>query len=273
MKQFLNSLLGTTGYRVAKDSPLLFHGQDLNRLYIKAPWIRYWIELKDAEREQISPFLWASKAQLGQDLFAFNQSQKRDNSLRHYFVDIGASDGIRFSNTWLLEKHLGWHGIAAEPARCWREDLQHNRKCIIDTRAVFHSSGENLLFLDVSNAKGYRELSSLASASNSDDRQSQRQADPTTYSVETISLTDLLITHSAPSYIDFLSIDTEGSELAILQHFDWNNFSFGSICVEHNYNKRARSEIFNLLSSRGYKRVHTYASAWDDWYVSEVSAA
>lgn len=212
----------------------------------------------------MSPLLWASKAQLGQDLFALIESRSNPESRTPFFVDIGASDGVRFSNTWLLEQHLGWQGIAVEPPRCWRQSLHSNRSCTVDTYAVFSTSGQNLLFLEVSNAKGYRELSGLASTSWSEERKRERQADPTSYQVQTISLIDLLSSRKAPKFIDFLSIITEGSELAILQAFDFEAYKFGSICVEHNYNAKTRNAIQVLLASNGYQRKHVNASAWDD---------
>jgi FkbM family methyltransferase len=267
MKQSINGLLSKLGYRVVQDSPLLFHGESLNTLFKQAPWIKYWLELSHDQRSIVSPFLCSSQAQLGQDLFAYVEMLSSSEPRIPFFVDIGASDGIRFSNSWLLEKHLGWHGIAAEPARCWHQSLIGNRSCIVDTNAVFSSSGENLLFLDVSNSKGYRELSGLATTSCGDERRQDRLADPTTYNVQTISLFDLLSQYNAPSFIDFLSIDTEGSEFEILKPFDFDSYRFGAICVEHNYNHLIRSSLYDLLSSKGYQRKHVTASAWDDWYV------
>jgi len=271
MKQSINVLLSKLGYRVVQDSPLLFHGQALNNLYKQAPWINYWLELSHHQRNIVSPFLCSSQAQLGQDLFAYVEMLSNSESRTPFFVDIGASDGVRFSNSWMLEKTLGWQGIVAEPARCWHQSLNVNRSCIVDTNAVFSSSGEKLLFLDVSNSKGYRELSGLATTSGSDERRQDRQADPTTYNVQTISLVDLLSRHNAPSFIDFLSIDTEGSEFEILKPFDFDSYRFGAICVEHNYNPVIRNSLYDLLSSKGYQRKHVTASAWDDWYVFSAS--
>jgi hypothetical protein len=49
-----------------------------------------------------------SVAQLFQDLLAlFLLGQKRDG----FFVEFGATDGISFNNSFLLEKKYGWHGI------------------------------------------------------------------------------------------------------------------------------------------------------------------
>ena len=270
MKRFINNALSKLGYKVVQDSPLLFHGQELNRLYREAPWIKYWLELDQQQRQQISPFLWKSKAQLGQDLFAMVSALHKVSGPSGYFVDIGASDGVRYSNSWLLEKSLGWDGIVAEPARSWHERLTSNRSCIIEKRAVFGSSGETLHFLDVSNKIGYPELSSLAFSKNRDERSSLRTGDSSSYKVETVSLTDLLKQYDAPSQIDFLSIDTEGSEYEIIKSLDFNSYKFTSICIEHNYNIKLRSSIHALLQRHGYRRVHQAASAWDDWFIKST---
>ena len=42
------------------------------------------------------------------------------------YVDIGASEGIRFSNTWLLEQ-LGWRGICVEAHPDYAQLLTENR--------------------------------------------------------------------------------------------------------------------------------------------------
>ena len=46
-----------------------------------------------------------SRAQLQQDFFVLQEVGVK----RHgFFVEVGASDGLRFSNTLLLEEDLGW---------------------------------------------------------------------------------------------------------------------------------------------------------------------
>jgi hypothetical protein len=84
--------------------------------------------------------------------------------------------------------------------------------------------------------------------------------------VETVSLEDLLLDYKAPKHIDFLSIDTEGSEFEILNAFDFRKYSFGVICVEHNFTIN-RDKIRALLEGNGYKQVHVELSEFDDWFV------
>ena len=68
--------------------------------------------------------------------------------------------------------------------------------------------------------------------------------------------------------IDYLSIDTEGSEFEILNSFDFSKFKFRIITCEHNYTPM-REKIFELLTKNGYTRVFKEISFNDDWYVSD----
>ncbi len=74
------------------------------------------------------------------------------------------------------------------------------------------------------------------------------------YMVETISLNDLLNSHNAPRNIGYLSIDTEGNEYEILRSFNFSNYKFGFINIEHNYSAD-RSKVYKLLTSNGYSRI------------------
>jgi FkbM family methyltransferase len=222
--------------------------------------------LPQDKRELIAPFLPYSKAQLAQDLFALAFSE---STSPRFFVEFGATDGISLSNTWLLEKKLGWNGILAEPAKTWHDALAKNRSCSIDTRCVAKASGLKYQFLEVSNSKeSSPELSSIESFANNGDWASNiRLRNSNRYEVETICLDDLLDQHNAPNEIQFLSLDTEGSELEILQAHNFRSRKIYSICVEHNYVKKNRLEINALLCGKGYIQVLQKVSKWDDWYV------
>lgn len=199
-----------------------------------------------------------SKAQLFQDVFALTFN---DFKCDGFFVEFGATDGVNLSNTYLLETQYGWRGILAEPARSWQAALAGNRKAHISTRCVWKASDEALAFREARTG----ELSTLLDFAKSDGHAKQRE-DGQTYTVETISLTDLLQTYSAPRSIDYLSIDTEGSEYEILRAHDFSRFRFNVISVEHNYTS-SRELIHDLLVAHGYTRVLAQFSKWDDWYV------
>lgn len=222
--------------------------------------------LPQEKRELIAPFLPYSKAQLAQDLFAL--SFAGDTSPK-FFVEFGATDGVSLSNTWLLEKKLGWNGILAEPGKTWHNAISKNRDCVIDTRCVAGASGLKYQFLEVIDCeKGSPELSGIEKYFNNRDRVSKiRLKNSVSCEVETISLDDLLEHYNAPQDIQFLSLDTEGSELEILKGYDFGKRTIRSICVEHNYIESNRKAINELLIEKGYRQVLKQISKWDDWYV------
>lgn len=223
-------------------------------------------QVDEAAKCLISPFLPYSKSQLAQDLFALASCGSK---LPKYFVEFGATDGITLSNSWLLETMLGWEGVLAEPARVWHPSLLANRNCSIDQRCVAQSSGMQCMFLEVNETNGgLPEFSSMESyADNGDWASNIRMQESERYMVETISLNDLLDEYNSPGDIQFLSIDTEGSELDILKSFDFTGRKIRSICVEHNYQTAMRSAINALLTSHGYTQVCKPISKWDDWYL------
>jgi len=199
-----------------------------------------------------------TQSQLGQDLFVLLETTFKRNG---YFVEFGAADGVFLSNTYLLEMGYGWHGILAEPAKSWHGLLRQARTAKIDDRCVWPTSGENLEFNETIDAE-YSTISSL----NDHDQHSEQRKNGTTYSVPTISLNDLLLHHNAPQSIDYLSIDTEGSELGILSSLDFERYRFKIITCEHNFTPQ-REKIHDLLTSKGYVRKCEALSKWDDWYV------
>jgi FkbM family methyltransferase len=208
--------------------------------------------------EEISALELKSKAQLKQDMFVLDElGYKRDG----YFVEFGATNGVDLSNTYLLEKEMGWRGILAEPARVWQDALVANRKCCISFDCVWSKSHEELEFNEVEAA----DLSTIDVFSNGDEHAKTRK-EGKKYNVYTVSLFDLLNKYKAPKEIDYLSIDTEGSEFEILNAFDFDAYKFKVITCEHNYTPM-REKLADLLTSKGYTRKYPEYSRFDDWYV------
>lgn len=215
--------------------------------------------LPKTDRHKYINLLNQSKAQLLQDLFVLSTFNYKSNG---YFVEFGATDGVTLSNTFLLESNFNWKGILAEPAKIWHKELKNNRpNSTIETLCVWSRSNQILQFRE-SRAP---ELSSIKSISKNDLHKNSRK-DSIEYQVETISLLELLSKHNAPEFIDYLSIDTEGSEFEILKSFDFSKYRFGVITCEHNYTFQ-EEKIHKLLLENGYKRVHSDISKWDSWFV------
>lgn len=163
-----------------------------------------------------------------------------------------------------MEKEFGWKGILAEPATIWHNELQYNRTCNISTDCVWNDSKSILTFNQVNEA----ELSTINIFSDTDLHRESRKKGKM-YKVQTISLNDLLSKYNAPKIIDYLSIDTEGSEYQILSHFDFSKYTFNVITCEHNYTPM-REKIYSLLTKHGYQRVYEELSLFDDWYIKST---
>jgi len=209
--------------------------------------------------EEALGMLEASRAQLQQDIFAWSRCDFRSGG---FFVEFGACDGVRHSNTQMLEVEHGWTGILAEPARRWHDALASNRPgARIEHECVWSRTGEQLMFVEPDTA----ELSTIETFADAD-RHGPSRRRGARYPVRTISLDDLLDRHDAPEHIDYLSLDTEGSEFEILAAHDFGSRRIRVITCEHNYSP-ARERVRQLLIENGYERLRTDLSLWDDWYV------
>jgi FkbM family methyltransferase len=207
-----------------------------------------------------------SNSQLNQDIFVLLMTKFKKEG---FFVEFGACDGLHLSNTYILEKLFKWNGLMSEPAKLYHQDLIKNRNCIIETDAVYSISNAELEFQMVHN---FSDLSGLIETINDnakDKHRFKRNDSFEVYTVNTISLTDFLKKYNAPKRIDYMSVDTEGSEYEILKNFDFNEYQIDIITVEHNYFEEKRNLIKQLLEKNGFVRVLEEHSQWDDWYVQD----
>ncbi len=174
-----------------------------------------------------------------------------------FFLDVGAYDGVYLSNTYLLEKEYNWKGICFEPLRKEFEKLRETRSAVCINKAVFHETGLKKQF-SVCNA--------LSGITDCIDKYLWVK-DGDSYKVETIRLDDAIYEHDAivPYFIDYMSLDTAGSEFDILQSFDFKNYRIGFMTIEHNFIEPKRTNIRNFLLSKGY--VYVGQNHVDDVYI------
>ena len=159
----------------------------------------------------------------------------------------------------------------AEPLPIWHNDLIKNRKCIIDKRCVFSESN---LEKKIDNTYESPELSGLEDelkdySSLDIDFNAETRKKKEIITVKTVSLEDLLKEHQAPSKIDYLSIDTEGSEFTILKNFNFKLYEISIITIEHNFIDDQRNNIKSLLEKNNFVRVFEKISRMDDWYINK----
>ena len=194
-----------------------------------------------------------SFAQLKQDLFVLSMLNSRKGG---FFIEIGAGDGITFSNSYLLEKHFNWHGILVEPNKTFYKSCLASRKCQIINKILIESPSNKVKFYEksigeFSHSEGFGDVNASEIKSH--------------YFVETIKFDELFSTSDVS--IDFLSIDTEGSELEILNSINLSKYKPTIICIEHNFEKTKRIYFKKYLSKYGYSLMYSGISRWDSWFV------
>lgn len=199
-----------------------------------------------------------SYSQIGQDIFVVEFYKELKNGI---FIDIGAYDGIEFSNSYLLESEYKWKGICVEPnPGVFAKLIQTRPRSICTRHAIYKESGKSISF-DIAN-----QFDMLSGISETIDKHSNAvNSNKTTITVQTLSLTDLLDTALCPTFVHYLSLDTEGSEFEILKTFNFNKYKFGLIDVEHNFEEPKRTQIRCLLLSKGYQFLSE--NKHDDRYI------
>jgi FkbM family methyltransferase len=220
--------------------------------------LKTWLGLKKARppATRLPPFVMKfSYAQIAQDLWVLSETRLKRGG---FFVEFGASDGVTLSNTYLLENHFGWTGILAEPVPMLHDSIRRNRMAALSTKCVWSRSGEIVPFR-VCRAHEYSTIEGFQESSHHDRSQYE------TIHVETISLNDLLVEQCAPAHIDYISMDTEGSEFDILSTFDFDRFRVDLFSIEHNRTSN-EIKIDTHMAERGYERAYPDNSHFDGWY-------
>lgn len=191
-------------------------------------------------------------SQINQDRDVLEYYNHKTNG---YFVDIGATNGIDISNTYLLEKKYNWKGICVEPNNEFYDKLVKNRSSYNDNSLLFSEKGKEFDFSESGEFGGITDYIDAHSGAKKN-KQTKKTSE---------TLNNILIKYNAPNNIDFLSLDTEGSELEILKGVDLNKYKFGFIAVEHNKVEPRRSDMRKYLESFGYKYLKE--NNWDDYYI------
>tara|TARA_B100000035_G_scaffold313830_1_gene328459 strand:+ start:396 stop:1076 length:681 start_codon:yes stop_codon:yes gene_type:complete len=201
-------------------------------------------------------------SQLGQDEWVLSVTDHKTNG---YFVEAGATDGVHLSNTYLMESKYGWNGICCEPNSDFHPSLTANRSCHIDSGLLYDSSGETETLYKADVLGGT--LEDFKAETERMDERFGIMANGTE-EVTTITLNDLLDKYDAPEVIDYISLDTEGSELRILTAFDFSVRDVRLWTVEHNAMHRPDGDeylgsLIHLMGSQGY---HASVVDFDVWF-------
>jgi FkbM family methyltransferase len=177
-------------------------------------------------------------------------------------IEVGAYDGVSLSNTKHFEE-IGWRALCIEPIPSAFEKCKIARKecyqcCISDKDSedkeftIFHLN-DNLCA-----------ISSLEPDQRLIDSHSHLITNSTKIMANVRSLNSLLSELNFPKVIDFISIDTENTELDVLKGLDLNVYDVKLFVVENNYNEPFCE---NYLLQYGYKKIGRIAV--NDFFIKQ----
>ncbi|MES2019406.1 MAG: FkbM family methyltransferase [Pseudomonadota bacterium] len=200
----------------------------------------------------------------GQDSFVMDVLQGKTGG---FFLDSGASNGRKGSNTWLMESQFGWRGICVEPNAAFFQQLCAQRACICLNCCLFDRDGP-VDFLEAAGVYGgiidQYDAHHLSFTRRVLGARWPDGLQAPTVSKDARSIRSVLREAGAPQTIDYWSLDTEGSELTLLKCFPYDEYRFRVLTVEHN-NGPIRHAIREFLQQRGY--VWARDLGIDDGYV------
>ena len=198
-------------------------------------------------RERMECVRRRSRAQYGEDVHLLPLLLEATGGARGVFVEMGALDGFDKSNTYALERCLGWDGVLIEAEAANFERLSRRnpgrRNATMLHAAVCGDAAGSLLFYPSGRAA---EGSTLVRPGARQDQAQRVSCAPL----------DALTRRAGYSHIDFFSLDVEGGEAAVLRH---SNLSAVSVILleDDGANRTRQDAIRGLLEGAGL--VHTHA--------------
>lgn len=223
---------------------------------------------KSPESTNLSPHVFPTPSAVGDtcnvpENYKFYSQTGEDRALyRQFFcgvknatyVEIGALDGVTFSNTKFYEDSLGWSGvlIEAQPQNAAR--LKTNRP---DSKtfalAVCPEGLDRLTFTGTAGA--------VAGATESMTKRFRAVyhggGDSLSYSVDCKPMSTIL-RNAGVTQVDLFSLDVEGAELKVLETMDWGIPVYVWLIELDGMDKVKDQAVRDMLLRKGYTK-----SGWD----------
>lgn len=170
-------------------------------------------------------------------------------------IEIGAFDGVHYSNTRRLIKHKQWRGVFVEPVsdnfKRIEDEYSENDNVTLFQNAV--SDRRGIIDLHVSSYEDLEQWGSDIASVDDDDKARWQRYKPEwhTEKVEAITL-DAVIEKSGFKEVDFISIDVEGHDLQALKTLSLDRYRPELIVIEYGEQKEAIAEYANSYKYEVY---------------------
>lgn len=203
------------------------------------------------------PAAGRSFSQYGEDSLALELLGRSPH--RTTCVEVGAADGLLHSNTYLFEER-GWQCILVEPVPWIAAKAREKRRSIVYECAAGECAGTTSLHC----AEGYEQLSTVISGGDEQLRLENKGRKVNVINVKVMTM-DEILTAAKVGTVDFISIDVEGSEAAVLQGFSFKKWQPRLLIVENNSGCDATEAHYMLRRNRYFRFLTT---GCNDWYAN-----
>ena len=198
-------------------------------------------------------------SQSGQDKFMYQTFFKNYNK-PGFFTELGALDGILISNSLFYERILGWNGVCIEPTEHHFQRLLKQRKCHKFDDVIFDEEKDVIFYVAppcCDSLNGIKDLYDERHLKRIDREtiQYKYKKEDIKEIVKKARTMDSVLREVGVKDIDFLSLDTEGSELNILKSINWIDTRIKVICVEDNYGDQRLHDYLKSLNYVFSKRL------------------
>jgi FkbM family methyltransferase len=186
------------------------------------------------------------------------------------FIEAGANDGIKQSNTHGLEFVLGWHGLLIEPVPSLASACRRNRprSTVVNTALVSPElDGQLIEMVDLG-------LMTTVAMHRTENELRHHVAEAATTGVTPNSLEVVgqpfsrVIDEAQLSEIDFLSLDVEGFELVALAGLDLSRHSPRVVMVETDNPAAITALLGSMYVGPAAVSHHDFVWVRHDWLPS-----
>ncbi len=184
-----------------------------------------------------------------------------------YCVEIGAYDGRTGSASYAFEQR-GWHCLLIEPIPALVEEIRKHRTAPVINCAVSDTEGTANFFV----AESLEQMSTLDLTPDRLSWIEQLGGAIKEITVRTATLDSLLAEVGFPE-IQFITIDVEGHELAVLEGFSLETYRPRIVIIEDNAasddprSSGGDPRVGRHMSEHGY--VHFRRTGVNEWYAHE----
>lgn len=211
-------------------------------------------KIKGALIRRIEPFGEISYSQEGEDILLNKYLAALKPLENIHYIDIGAHHPKRFSNTYFFYRRGGC-GINIDAMPGSMKLFKKTRSRDINLEIGIATENASKTYFSFNEPAVNTFDKHLA-----DIRCKQGYYLDRKYSIPTKPLSKILDEHCKwPENIDFMSIDTEGYEMEVLQSNDWKTYRPIFIIIEvlevEYIEDLAKSDVLKFIENKGYKLI------------------